>query len=101
MRTGAAALSKSVVSPKASPNVDKMNFVLRTKTKNVTVPLNEPIALWKKAEFDTELPLVIFVTGWTTNFNDNNTNSALETVYKAYECRGNVNFVVSLRLNTY
>lgn len=71
-----------------------MSFVLKTKTKNISVPLNEPDKLWALADFNTELPLVILVTGWTTNFNES-ANSALDTVYEAYKCRGGVNFVVS------
>lgn len=60
---------------------------------NVSVPLQDPTALWEKPEFNRDNPLVIFVTGWTTNFNE--TNDALSTMHKAYECRGATNFVVS------
>lgn len=60
--------------------------------RNISVPLEQPKELWKKTEFNAHYPLVIFVTGWTTNFNE--TNAALDTLYKAYECRGDVNFVV-------
>lgn len=63
--------------------------------ENVSVPLQQPALLWKKTEFNTKYPLVVFVTGWTTNFNE--TNEALETMYKAYECRGDINFVVCKR----
>lgn len=94
-KIGSAALSKSGVSPKVNPHVDKMNFVLKTKSKNVSVPLNKPMDLWKLPEFDANLPLIIFVTGWTTNFNETE-NTALNVLYKAYACRGHVNFVVSL-----
>lgn len=70
-----------------------MSFVLKTKDKNISVPLDQPEKLWSLKEFDTTLPLVMMITGWTTNFNDTE-NPTLDKIYAAYRCRGNVNFVV-------
>lgn len=92
---GAAALSANTVQPKFLPKINEMNFVLKAKTRNISVPLEKPEQLWSLAEFNKDLPLVLLITGWTTNFND--TNNALDTVYAAYKCRGNVNFVVNER----
>lgn len=92
--SGAAALSANTVQPKFLPKINEMNFVLKTKTDNISVPLEKPEQLWSKPEFKKDLPLVLLITGWTTNVND--TNNALDTIYAAYKCRGNVNFVVNI-----
>lgn len=70
-----------------------MSFVLKTNCKNISVPLDEPEKLWSLKEFNPKLPLVMMITGWTTNFNDTE-NPTLDKIYAAYKCRGNVNFVV-------
>lgn len=70
-----------------------MSYVLKTKNKNISVPLDSPEELWALKEFDPKLPLVMVITGWTTNFNDTE-NPTLDKIYAAYRCRGNVNFVV-------
>lgn len=90
---GAAALSAQSIMPKFLPEINKMNFVLKTKDKNISVPLEQPQKLWSQSDFKKDLPLVVMITGWKTNFNE--TNDALDTVFNAYKCRGNVNFVVS------
>lgn len=69
-----------------------MSFILKIDNQNITVPLKEPQKLWALKEFNANLPLVLMVTGWTTNANDSE-NSALDKIYDAYRCRGNVNFV--------
>lgn len=91
---GSAAISTSNVKPRSTPNVEHMSYILKTKDKNVSVPLNEPEKLWSLSEFNPNLPLVMVITGWSTNFNDTE-NSALDVIWPAYRCRGNVNFVVS------
>lgn len=72
-----------------------MRYVLKIRDQDISVPLDKPEQLWTLKEFDPNLPLVILITGWTTNFN-NTENLALDTIYAAYRCRGNVNFVVCL-----
>lgn len=89
------ALSTKNVSPRFSPDISNMSFVLKTKNQNISVPLNEPEKLWSLKEFNTQLPLVMLITGWTTNFNDTE-NPTLDKIYSAYRCRGNVNFVVRI-----
>lgn len=70
-----------------------MSYVLKIGDQNFSVPLTKPTELWSLKEFNPKLPLVILVTGWTTNVNE--TNPALDVIYAAYRCRGNVNFVAS------
>lgn len=91
-RTGSAALSTANVNPRSSPDITNMSYVLKIDNQNISVPLKEPTKLWALKEFNAELPLVLVVTGWTTNANDSE-NSALDAIYAAYRCRGNVNFV--------
>ncbi|XP_031628400.1 vitellogenin-2-like [Contarinia nasturtii] len=87
-----AALSAKSVQPRSMPNIGNMSYVLKTKNKNISVPLDSPEELWKLKEFNPKLPLVMVITGWTTNFNDTE-NPTLDKIYDAYRCRGNVNFV--------
>lgn len=86
------ALSNKGITPRSAPHIANMSFVLKTNSKNISVPLNRPERLWSSKEFNRNLPLVMMITGWTTNFNDTE-NGALDAIYAAYKCRGNVNFV--------
>ncbi|XP_031628396.1 hepatic triacylglycerol lipase-like [Contarinia nasturtii] len=86
-----AALSTESVKPRSTPNITNMYYVLKVGDRNITVPLNKPQQLWLKKEFNIRFPLVLLITGWTTNVNES--NSALDAIYSAYRCRGNVNFV--------
>lgn len=97
IKTGSASLSVSQVKPRFTPNIDEMNFVLKYDNKDYLIPLTKPDLLWKHEKFNPNWPLVLLATGWTTNYNDSIIgNSALDTLYKAYHCRGNINFVVSI-----
>lgn len=93
MFAGSAALSAKAVNPRTLPDIGNMSFVLKTKTKNISVPLTKPEELWANEDFNPELPLVMMITGWTTNINDSS-NPTLDKIFAAYKCRGNVNFVV-------
>lgn len=95
---GSAALSTNGVKPRTTPNFSNLSFVLKYKDDNISVPMDQPEKLWALKEFDVNLPLVVMVTGWTTNFNDSSIPT-LDGIYRAYRCRGGVNFVVSFRWN--
>lgn len=73
-----------------------MNFVLLTQHDRNLIPLDDPHQLWNHKSFNATLKTEILVTGWTSNINE--TNDALETIWQAYKCRGNVNFIVRLLL---
>lgn len=74
-----------------------MNFILRFDQKDYLIPLTRPDLLWTHEKFNRDWPLVLFVTGWTTNYNESMVdNWALNQLYDAYHCRGNYNFVVSV-----
>lgn len=81
------------IRPKVTPEMTRLNFVLMTPSANYTIPLREAEKLWHHPHFDRSRNTEILVTGWTSNINKS--NSALETVWQAYKCRGGVNFVVS------
>lgn len=90
-------MSVSQVKPRFTPNINEMNFVLKFDNKDYLIPLTKPDQLWKHEKFNPTWPLILLATGWTTNYNDSIIgNSALDTLYEAYHCRGNVNFVVSI-----
>lgn len=93
-RTGSAALSAENIKPQQTPDVANMSYVLLTKNKNISIPLKQPQKLWALKEFDTRQPLVMLFTGWTSSVKDPE-NLALNLLWSAYRCRGNVNFVVS------
>lgn len=72
-----------------------MKFVLRTKkTVNVSIPFTDPTSLWNHTEFNSSKPLVIFVTGWKTNLEEE-ASQAQNVMADAYICRGGWNFVVN------
>lgn len=95
---GSAAVSVDQVKPKVTPDVKNMNFILRIENEDHLFALTQPELLWNDGKFNRNHSLVVFVTGWTTNYNESE-NSALDLIYDAYRCRGNVNFVVSSTLN--
>lgn len=57
------------------------------------IKLSDADQLPSNIHFDVNNPLVILITGWTTNANDTE-NAALDLLYKAYRCRGDVNFAI-------
>lgn len=92
-------MSTGQVKPRFTPDIGKMNFILKFDHKDYLIPLTSPDQLWKHEKFNPSWPLVVLVTGWNTNYNDSIIdNWALDQVYEAYHCRGNINFVVSVVL---
>lgn len=92
---GSAAVSQQSVKPRTTPDIHNMNFILKYNGEDFLIPLTQPELLWTHEKFNKELPLVLFATGWTTNYNESE-NSALDTLYEAFRCRGNINFVVCI-----
>lgn len=86
-----AALSENQVKPrdKYLPELSKMNYIF--PSNKTLIPLQSPHELWNNTLFNPSLKTEILVTGWTSNINE--TNNALETIWQAYKCRGNVNFI--------
>lgn len=95
INSGSAALSEKQVKPKDKylPELSQMNFVLFDRNDKFLIPLEDPHQLWSHKSFNSTLKTEILVTGWTSNINE--TNDALLTIWEAYKCRGNVNFIVS------
>lgn len=69
-----------------------MNFQLRTACNRTSFPLLDADAMWRSPEFDPKKGVVILATGWTTSVNETDT---IDKFAQAYNCRGDVNFVVS------
>lgn len=69
-----------------------MNYVLLTDAENISVPITESIKLWKHGKFDLQKKVVVLVTGWTTDIDDE--NSAASALWEAYKGRGDTNFVL-------
>lgn len=89
---GSTALAIKSINPKVTPEMTRLNFILMTPTANYTIPLQDAQKLWHHPAFNRSLSTEILVTGWTSNINKS--NSALDSVWQAYKCRGGVNFVV-------
>jgi hypothetical protein len=69
-----------------------MNYVLLTENDNISVPITDSIKLWRHEKFDPKKNVVIMVTGWTSNIE--NENTAASELWKAYKSRGDTNFVL-------
>lgn len=74
------------------PNIDEMNYVLLTETENISIPITESVKLWKHEKFDPAKKVVIMVTGWTSDID--NENTAASSLWAAYKSRGDTNFVL-------
>lgn len=92
MILGSAALSSQTVEPRYLPDIDKMQFQLRTTCGRYNYPLTKASDMWHSPEFNPKHKVVLLVTGWTTSVDDDETIASFS---KAYSCRGGVNFVVS------
>lgn len=70
-----------------------MNYVLITSNgDNISVPILEPLQLWRHEKFDAKKKVVVLVTGWTTDINA--TNNAADVLSESYNARGDVNFIL-------
>lgn len=77
---------------KFTPDVHKMQFQLRTACAKTSFPLLEAERMWHSPLFNASKDVVILATGWTTTVNE---TEAIDDFAQAYNCRGDVNFVVS------
>lgn len=92
--TGSFSLAQKQVKPKVLPDLKKMNYILKTPERDYLIPIETPGKLWRHQSFNRQLKTTFLVTGWFSNINSTLENDALETVWEAYKCRGNLNFVV-------
>ncbi|KAH8366506.1 hypothetical protein KR084_012680 [Drosophila pseudotakahashii] len=84
------ALASNKIKSKYMPDINKMNFQLQSACTKTNFPLTNPEAMWKSPLFDPKKKVVILATGWTTTVNGSDT---IDVFSKAYNCRGDVNFV--------
>ncbi|XP_068158778.1 vitellogenin-3 [Drosophila tropicalis] len=84
------AVGTNNVKSKYTPDISKMSFQLRTACTKQSYPLLHPEGLWQSKDFDPNKKVVILATGWTTTVNGSDT---IDLFSKAYNCRGDVNFV--------
>lgn len=95
LSTGSASVAQKQVKPKILPDLKKVNYLLKTRRGDYLIPIQTPEQLWQHPAFHHELKTTIVVTGWFSNINSTMENDALETLWEAYKCRGNINFIVS------
>lgn len=90
---GSTAVGVQAVKPIITPNIKSMKYLLITPdNEEIFVSLSNSKALWDHPRYRMSWKLVVVVTGWNSNINV--TNEALETLYEAYRCRDNYNFVI-------
>ncbi|XP_011185244.2 vitellogenin-3-like [Zeugodacus cucurbitae] len=87
---GSSALATKTIKSRVTPDLNKMQFQLRTTCHKYSYPLLDANQIWRGPEFDPSKKVVILVTGWTTTVNN---SDAIDALAKAYNCRGDVNFV--------
>ncbi|XP_011185137.1 vitellogenin-3 [Zeugodacus cucurbitae] len=85
-----SALSSQTIRSRVTPDLRKIQFQLRTSCNKYSYPLLDANQIWQSPEFDSTKKVVILVTGWTTTVNNSDT---IDVLAKAYNCRGDVNFV--------
>ncbi len=73
-----------------------MNFLLKSCRGDFMIPIQTPEKLLTHPAFDTNAKTAILVTGWFSNVNSTMENDALTTVWEAYKCRNDMNFIVSV-----
>ncbi|KAH8248053.1 hypothetical protein KR038_012014 [Drosophila bunnanda] len=84
------ALASNKIKSKYMPDIKLMNFQLQTACTKTNFPLTKPEEMWHSPLFDPKKKVVILATGWTTTVNGSDT---IDVFSKAYNCRGDVNFV--------
>uniref|UniRef100_A0A1I8N5B5 Uncharacterized protein n=1 Tax=Musca domestica TaxID=7370 RepID=A0A1I8N5B5_MUSDO len=77
------------IDPRITPKLKEMYFQLRTPCSNISVPLSEAQKLLEYPEFDAKKRVVIFITGWMSNIHAD----YIEDMARAFNCRGNYNFL--------
>lgn len=82
--------------PDREPEIANMRFVLQISNcgKAERVPLTNPLDLWNSIFFLQDRPTVIYLMGWQTDIE----SSGPQAVAKAFACRNDTNFIVSISL---
>lgn len=78
------------------PELANVSLIFLDNKENRSFGLDEIGDLLNMETFNKNNPVVVLTTGWLS-MEDNKTNGAREDIYRAYSCRGNTNFFVSLK----
>lgn len=93
LELGSIALAAgNTTEPYNQPKIEEMNYVLLTDNENISIPITDSIRLWRHQKFDASKKVVVMVTGWTTDIDDENTAASM--LWDAYRTRGDTNFVL-------
>lgn len=77
---------------RVEPAITEMKFVLHIDAcHRELVLLTQPQELWGLRGFSLDRPTVIYITGWRTIVNENNSGP----LAKGFACRNDSNFIVS------
>ncbi|XP_050329624.1 vitellogenin-1-like [Bactrocera neohumeralis] len=88
-----AVLSEDAIQPRPKdiPDVEDVAIQVRTPCNIRTYPVKELLRIVDDPDFDINKKVVIASSGWLTNAN--RSNDVLEGIGKAYNCRGDTNFL--------
>ncbi|CRK86233.1 CLUMA_CG000039, isoform A [Clunio marinus] len=87
-----ATAARNSTMPYKQPKLEEMNYVLMTDTENISIPVTESLRLWRHEKFDPQKKVVVMVTGWNSDIDEE--NSAADGLWAAYRSRGDTNFVL-------
>ncbi|XP_067639515.1 vitellogenin-1-like [Eurosta solidaginis] len=85
-----SALSSQAVKPRETPDLQQLHFQFHTICSTYNYSILEFNRIVNNPEFDPKKPVVILATGWRTTIND---SSTIVEFAKAFNCRGDSNFV--------
>ncbi|XP_067639519.1 vitellogenin-3-like isoform X2 [Eurosta solidaginis] len=85
-----AAISSGTIRSRITPDLNKMNFQLRTACNKYEYPLLSSSELWNNPEFDRNKSVVIYASGFMSTITN---SSSIDELSKVYNCRDDVNFV--------
>ncbi|XP_075157305.1 vitellogenin-1-like [Haematobia irritans] len=75
--------------PRIVPNMGEMTIQLKSPCSSISLPINQTENLLLIPEFDISKKVVIYVSGWLSNVDDDK----IEELARAYNCRGDYNFM--------
>ncbi|XP_054729129.1 vitellogenin-3-like [Anastrepha obliqua] len=85
-----SAIASDAITPLVTPDKTKLKFQLRTACNSYSYPILKANEICQSPEFDPKKKVVIFASGWKSTIESSN---PINELAKAYNCRGDVNFV--------
>lgn len=94
---GSVYLASDTIKPRVTPGMDSLTFRLRTPCEELSFPLTQAEQILETSQFDVTKKVVLFVTGWMSSSDAD----YVADMARAYNCRGDYNFLVRIVLIFY